>query len=40
MRSAKDAMACIVRGDHVAPKMARLTVGEWSDKWSLGISEQ
>ena len=29
----KEAMASIVRGDHVAPKVARLTVGEWSDKW-------
>jgi hypothetical protein len=29
----KDAMASVVRGDHVAPKVARLTVGEWSDKW-------
>jgi len=29
----KDAMASIVRGDHVAPKVARLTVGEWSNKW-------
>jgi hypothetical protein len=26
-------MASIVRGDHVAPKVARLTVGEWSNKW-------
>ena len=26
-------MASIVRGDHVAPKVARLTVEEWSDKW-------
>lgn len=30
----KDAMASVVRGDHVAPKVARLTVGEWSDKWA------
>src|SRR5215216_7204336 len=29
----KDAMASVVRGDHVAPKVARLTVGEWSYKW-------
>jgi hypothetical protein len=29
----KNAMASIVRGDHVAPKVARLTVREWSDKW-------
>jgi hypothetical protein len=29
----KEAMASVVRGDHVAPKVARLTVGEWSDKW-------
>jgi hypothetical protein len=29
----KEAMASIVRGDHVAPKVARLTVGEWSGKW-------
>ena len=29
----KEAMASIVRGDHVAPKVARLTVGEWSDNW-------
>jgi hypothetical protein len=29
----KEAMASIVRGDHVAPKVARLTVGEWGDKW-------
>jgi hypothetical protein len=29
----KDAIASVVRGDHVAPKVARLTVGEWSDKW-------
>jgi hypothetical protein len=29
----KEAMASIVRGDYVAPNVARLTVGEWSDKW-------
>jgi hypothetical protein len=29
----KEAMASVVRGDHVAPKVARLTVEEWSDKW-------
>jgi hypothetical protein len=28
-----DAVASLVRGDHVAPKVARITVGEWSDKW-------
>jgi hypothetical protein len=29
----KDTMASVVRGDHVSPKVTRLTVGEWSDKW-------
>jgi len=28
-----DATAALVRGDHVAPKTARMTVGEWCDKW-------
>ena len=30
------AMASLVRGDHVSPKTARLTVGEWSDTWLAG----
>ncbi len=29
----KQSMASVVRGDHVAPKTARLTVGEWCDTW-------
>jgi hypothetical protein len=34
----KEAMASIVRSDYVAPKVARLTVGEWSDKWLDGYA--
>lgn len=29
-------MASVIRGDHVAPKDAKLTVGEWADKWLQG----
>lgn len=32
----KSSMASVVRGDHVAPKAARLTVGEWCDTWLAG----
>lgn len=29
-------LAALLRGDHVAPKDAKLTVGEWCDKWLAG----
>lgn len=29
-------MAALLRGDHIAPRDARLTVGEWCDKWLAG----
>ena len=29
-------LASLLRGDHVAPKDAKLTVGEWCDKWLAG----
>ena len=29
-------LAALLRGDHVAPRDARLTVGEWCDKWLAG----
>jgi integrase len=29
-------VASLLRGDHVAPKDAKLTVGEWCDKWLAG----
>lgn len=29
-------IAALLRGDHVAPKDAKLTVGEWCDKWLAG----
>jgi integrase len=29
-------VASLLRGDHIAPKDARLTVGEWCDKWLAG----
>jgi integrase len=32
----KDVTASIVRGDHVAPKTARTTVGDWCDTWIEG----
>lgn len=30
------AVALLLRGDHVAPRAAKMTVGEWSDKWLEG----
>lgn len=32
----KGVTASLVRGDHVAPKAARMTVGEWCDTWLAG----
>ena len=29
-------LSALLRGDHVAPKDAKLTVGEWCDKWLAG----
>jgi integrase len=29
-------LAALLRGDHIAPRDARLTVGEWCDKWLAG----
>lgn len=29
-------LAALLRGDHVTPKDAKLTVGEWCDKWIAG----
>ncbi|MER7300303.1 site-specific integrase [Nocardioides sp. NPDC127514] len=29
-------IASVVRGDHVAPKDAKLTVGEWAERWLAG----
>jgi integrase len=29
-------IAALLRGDHIAPRDARLTVGEWCDKWLAG----
>jgi integrase len=29
-------LATLLRGDHIAPRDARLTVGEWCDKWLAG----
>lgn len=29
-------LAALLRGDHLAPRDARLTVGEWCDKWLAG----
>lgn len=29
-------LAALLRGDHVTPKYAKLTVGEWCDKWLAG----
>jgi hypothetical protein len=29
-------LSALLRGDHVAPKGAKLTVGEWCDKWLAG----
>jgi integrase len=32
--------ASLVRGDHVAPKTARTTVGEWCDSWLTGYASR
>src|SRR6478735_5447828 len=29
-------LAALLRGDHIAPRNARLTVGKWCDKWLAG----